>query len=271
MITRLGWATDVHLNFLPHEDLGSFCGHIQALGCSALALSGDIAEGPTLAYYLGVLERRLSIPVYFVLGNHDFYRSSIRRVRGVVANVTRESERLRWLPDAGVVELAPAVGLLGHDGWADGRLGDYAASPVMLNDYLLIDELAGMSPRARLDVLNSLGDEAAAFARQLLPSAAERFRKLYFVTHVPPFREACWHEGEPANDDWLPHFACGALGDALLEAAEANPACEITVLCGHTHSRGVARLRPNLAVRTGGATYGAPVIEEVIELDVAAP
>jgi hypothetical protein len=189
----------------------------------------------------------------------------------MVAGVTRESERLRWLPEAGVVELAPTVGLVGHDGWADGRLGSYATSPVMLNDYLLIDELSGLSPQARLGVLNELGDEAAAFVRAHLPAASQRYRKVYFLTHVPPFREACWHEGELSNDDWLPHFACGALGDALLEVAEANPACEITVLCGHTHSRGVARLRPNLDVRTGGAVYGAPVIEEVIELDVVAP
>jgi hypothetical protein len=271
MTTRLAWATDVHLNFLPHEDLGSFCDHIRSLECSALALSGDIAEGPTLKYYLGVLEKKLTIPIYFVLGNHDFYRSSVRKVRAMAAGVTRDSARLRWLPEAGVVELTPTVGLLGHDGWADGRLGNYATSPVMLNDYLLVDELTGMSPQARLEVLNALGDEAAAFARLHLPGATERFRRVFFLTHVPPFREACWHDGELANDDWLPHFACGALGDALLEAAEASPACEITVLCGHTHSRGVARLRANLVVRAGGAVYGAPLIEEVIDLDGAAP
>jgi predicted phosphohydrolase len=244
---------------------------VRELGASSVVLSGDIAEGPTLKFYLGVLEKSLTIPIYFVLGNHDFYRSSIRKVRALAAELTHSSKQLRWLPEVGVVELSPTVGLLGHDGWADGRLGDYERSTVMLNDYLLVDELTGMSPQARRHVLAELGDEAASFAREHLPGAMARFTRVYFVTHVPPFAEACAQDGKSSGDQWLPHFACGAVGDALTEAADAHPGCELTVLCGHTHVRGVARILPNLVVRTGGAVYGAPVIEEVIELDARAP
>ena len=43
-----------------------------------------------------------------------------------------------------MVELTPEIGLSGHDCWADGRLGDYANSAVMLHDYFLIKELAGL-------------------------------------------------------------------------------------------------------------------------------
>ncbi|MFM7113065.1 MAG: Eco57I restriction-modification methylase domain-containing protein, partial [Planctomycetota bacterium] len=35
------------------------------------------------------------------------------------------------------------------------------------------------------------------------------------ATHVPPFREACWHEGELSDDQWAPHFTSVVMGDAL--------------------------------------------------------
>ena len=61
----------------------------------------------------------------------------------------------------GSLELAAGVGLVGHDGWADARLGDYERSYVMMNDYKLIAELAGMSKVDRWPVLKALGDQAA--------------------------------------------------------------------------------------------------------------
>ena len=41
----------------------------------------------------------------------------------------------------------------------------------------------------------------------------------------------------------------------------------MTVLCGHTHGRGHARILPNLEVRTGGAKYGNPAIQCIMETD----
>ena len=63
-----------------------------------------------------------------------------------------------------------------------------------------------------------------------------RFQHIMVLTHVPPFREACWHEGRISDDNWLPHFTCKAVGDVLIEAMAANPDHRMTVLCGHTHS-----------------------------------
>jgi hypothetical protein len=36
----------------------------------------------------------------------------------------------------------------------------------------------------------------------------------------------------------------------------------MTVLCGHTHGAGRAQLLPNLEVKTGGADYGWPNLQE---------
>ena len=47
----------------------------------------------------------------------------------------------------------------------------------------------------------------------------------------------------------------------------AHPECEMTVLCGHTHSPGEAQILPNLRVLTGGAEYGRPALQRVLTVE----
>jgi 3',5'-cyclic AMP phosphodiesterase CpdA len=263
---RLAWATDIHLNFLEPPALETFLAAIADARPDAVIVSGDIAEAPSVEGYLVAIERAVERPIYFVLGNHDYYGGAIAEVRACMTALSARVPRLRWLNAAGVVPLTEETALVGHDGWADGRLGDYARSTVMLNDYFHIRELTGLDAKTRLAALNRLGDEAAAHFRALLPRALARFRRVVVVTHVPPFREACWHEGRISDDNWLPHFSSRAAGEALAEAAGAHPDRELLVLCGHTHGEGVARPLENLEVRTGGADYGAPALQPLIEI-----
>jgi predicted MPP superfamily phosphohydrolase len=74
--------------------------------------------------------------------------------------------------------------------------------------------------------------------------------------------EACWHEGRISDDDWLPHFTCQAVGDVLFDAMQKHPDRQMTVLCGHTHGTGEAHMLPNLLVKTGGAEYGQPALQD---------
>lgn len=140
---------------------------------------------------------------------------------------------------------------------------------MLLNDFGLISEFGGFDedPAERLAKLHALGDEAAAHFRAVLPDALSRFRRVLVVTHVPPFREACWNAGRLSDDNWLPFFTCKAVGDVLAEAMLAHPDREMAVLCGHTHGSGEAEILPNLRVSTGGAEYGRPVVERTIEAD----
>ena len=258
---RLAWATDIHLEFLTPPALTAFCVTLARSSADGFLISGDISQARGLHKHLRILERTLERPVYFVLGNHDYYHGKIAEVRERVREISRISSYLRWLPASGPVELAPNTGLLGHDGWADGRLGDYAHSPVLLNDYRLIDDFVGLDPAARLVLLNQLGDEAAAYFRRELPDALSRWKRLLILTHVPPFAESAWYMGRRSDDDWLPHFTCKAVGDVLFEAANNHPDRDFRVLCGHTHSGGVVEVLPNLRVTTGAARYGEPVIQ----------
>ena len=268
---RLAWATDIHLNFLATPDRRQFLDSINGQA-DALVVTGDIAESNSLGEILRQVSLVLDMPVYFVVGNHDFYRGSVAGTRADVAEMIRGSEKLVYLTQAGVVELTPNAALVGHDGWADARLGDFDGSEVILNDFLLIEELRHWRDHYTLDkpalraALQVLGDEAAGHMGRILPSAAKRYSQIVVATHVPPFREAAWHQGQPSGDDYLPFFSCKAVGDVLLEAARSYPCRQILALCGHTHSGGEVQVLENLRGLTGAAEYAQPRIERVFTI-----
>ncbi|HEY3448883.1 MAG TPA: metallophosphoesterase [Myxococcales bacterium] len=264
---RLAWATDLHLNFLSEEALAAFGDTLARSEADLLLVSGDTSEAYTLEHHLALLARRFDGPVWFVLGNHDFYRGSIAQVRRKADALKTLRPGLRWLQSAGVVSLSPQTALVGCDGFGDARLGNVDGSAVVLNDFLLIDELTAIPHAQRLARLGKLGDEAAEHLRSVLWPALEEHRRAVVLTHVPPFPEACWHDGQMSDPEWLPYFCCMAAGQALREAALAFPKREILVLCGHTHSGGEVEILPNLKVLTAGAEYGKPRIDRVISLD----
>jgi Icc protein len=264
---KLAWLTDLHLDFFDDEqDVVGFCDRVALSDADAILIGGDIATAATLERHLGFIETSLKRPIYFVLGNHDFYGSSIEAVRAAVRDLSRRSPWLRWLPESGFVSLGERTGLIGHDSWADGRLGNASRSELMLNDFFCIEDFQGRTPEQWYVRLNELGDEAAEWVRRVLPDALGRREHVLFLTHVPPFKESCWHRGTISDGEGLPLFACKAVGEALAEIMRQRPDRKLTVLCGHTHSPGVAQILPNLEVRTGHARYGAPCIQEVIDV-----
>ncbi|MDB5313919.1 MAG: Calcineurin-like phosphoesterase [Gemmataceae bacterium] len=263
---KLVWLTDIHLNFLDATHVEEFFREVAEVPSDAILLSGDIGVAHEVALHLNALDTAVQRPVYFVLGNHDFYRDSIAGVLATVETLCSACPNLHWLPKDGVVPLTADTCLVGHDGWADGRYGDYWNSPIELNDWEMIEEFTHFGKKGRLDKLHALGDEAAAHIRLVLPDALARFRHAIVVTHVPPFREAGWHAGQISDDNRLPHFTCKAIGDVLAEAMRAHPDRQMTVLCGHTHGAGEAEILPNLRVSTGGAVYGEPKVQRVIEV-----
>ena len=146
---RCAWATDIHLNFVGDRHRFSFAESVLAHDPDIVLLGGDLAEADTVVSYLRELEDWIQRPIYFVLGNHDFYRGSICSVRESISELTRKSDRLVWLNTAGVVPIGEDTSLVGHDSWADGRLGDYWGSGVVLNDFLLIEEFLPLGKSVR--------------------------------------------------------------------------------------------------------------------------
>ena len=187
------------------------------------------------------------------------------RVRAWAATFHVGDEGLRWLPAAGPWRAADGTVVVGVDGWGDGRAGAPERSSVQLNDWRMIREFAEIRAmadlRARRVRLAVLADEDAAGLETTLRAAVPGASRVVVLTHVPPFEEACWHEGGRSDPEWLPWFTCVAVGAVLRRVAAQHPAVRFDVYCGHTHSAGEFRASDNLVVHTGRGGYGTTFVE----------
>jgi hypothetical protein len=181
-----------------------------------------------------------------------------------------QAHELFWLPASGMQKLNNDTFLIGQDGWADGRLGDYQNSRVMLNDSRMIADLFQEKILGKYQLLEKMRQLADADAMELKndleQAVKENPKKIIVLTHVPPFKEACMHMRKISDDDWLPYFSCKIIGNILLEVANKYSEINFLVLCGHTHSEANYQALPNLMVKAGNAEYGQPVMQELITL-----
>lgn len=286
------WLSDIHLNFLTEKEIIKFLESIKNTPSDSIWISGDIAQADTLIKYLSIIESEIEQSIYFVLGNHDYYLGSFNEVRSKILKLCNASERICWLSDSGVVGMAPETGLIGHDSWADGRLGNYESSDLLLNDYILIKDFNPLIKEAKSDMQNlpggidhiqllftsieakqsrltrmqALAEEAVLHLERHLPRALKKYKQVYFLTHVPPFREACWHRGKISDDNGLPHFSTKIVGDTLVRLMKKHPERHLTVLCGHTHSKAEVRVLDNLTVLAAEAEYGKPKIQKILNM-----
>jgi predicted MPP superfamily phosphohydrolase len=268
---KLVWLTDIHLNFLDLSTRKLFYQGILKTEASAVFVSGDIAEASTVSEVLIEMAQHIDKPIYFVLGNHDYYQGSVVKVRQKIAKLSQENPLLHWLPKIGLVHLSKDTILVGEDCWADGRYGNYTDSRVMLNDSRMIQELREGSMIGKyqlLDAMKKLADSDAMRLKKNLQSAIMQHspKRIITLVHIPPFKESCMHDGKISSDDYLPFFASKITGDVLFEIAEANPKVAFLVLCGHTHSNSYNRPLNNLTVKAGSAEYCKPIIQEIIEV-----
>ncbi len=262
---RLGWLSDIHLNFLDAAALDLFLDELAASAADGWLVGGDIGEADTVGPYLRRLAASVSVPVYFVLGNHDVYGSSLAEVRRRVAGLIAPTPRLVWLTAVEPVSLTRSIALVGDDSWADARFGDPRGTEVEVSDFYLVQDLAGLTRDERIRACNRLGDEAAARIAPKLEQAAQSHSHVVVLTHAPPFREAAWYGGRPSTDEWLPWFSCRAVGGAILESAARHPECRFLVLCGHTHGSGESSPARNVTALTAEAKYGAPRIQRFFD------
>lgn len=254
------------MNHVPVSAWETWVGEIHACQADGLIVTGDISEGDDVVFELRRLAEAVNQPIFFVLGNHDYYQSSIAATRRRVMEVCRDHPLLNYLTDTQPIALTGHSYILGDDGWGDATQGDYDRSPVRLNDFRLIADFREVSPRTWKQRLRCEGLASAERLTQKLEALPEDAQQVLVITHVPPFREACWYQGHTTDDWWAPFFVCGAVGDALSAFTRSRPQTQLTTLCGHTHHGGVAQMSSNHRVYTGAAEYGVPRVEAVVSI-----
>jgi 3',5'-cyclic-AMP phosphodiesterase len=246
------WISDPHLNFLHASAITTYGKQIAAENPEAVLISGDIAEYENFDAALFLLVKKLKCPTYFVLGNHDIYGGFHEQAQ----NKARKIKFSKYLTHQSFIELTPKIALIGNDGWYDGRNGNYMDSRVDILDFTAIKDLKFLSKIQRLELFQKWTDDAAVELRETLDKALKAgYDEVFCITHVPPCKEAGWHNGKLQNDEWAPFFSNAVVGPSLVEVAKNYPDQHVTILAGHTHSSGYHKPSFNVEIFTGAAEY----------------
>ena len=125
---KAAWLADIHLNFLKRDKIDDFLRVLSKESVNCFLMSGDIGEADSIIDYLKMTESILGRPFYFVMGNHDFYRGSIKTVRSAVSDFTKTSDKLIWLNEIDYIGLTKEENIIAeverskrltHDAWED--------------------------------------------------------------------------------------------------------------------------------------------------------
>ena len=269
-MTKLAFITDPHLDHAHRAAVTALCDSVKEASVDAVVITGDIAQTNSIFTLLPLFQAAVQLPVYFVLGNHDYYRGHTVTTREKIFNMCRTTTGLHYMRE-NPVQISKEWSMVGVDGWADARHGTPERQKIQIadwayiNDYNEVGAHFAFNLQVRMDLARKLADVEADLLSKLLERAVKDSENILVLTHIPPFREATWHAGELSNNDWLPWFSCKATGDVLMRHAEANPGHKFKVLCGHTHSKGRYAVN-NVEVITGASEYGWPRIHEIINL-----
>lgn len=267
IIQRMAWLTDLHFERVGSGKKRNFLNQLRKSRFEAAVITGDIGCAASLPGELTTLaETCAPRPVYFVLGNHDYYGSSFSAVERAVAVVCAEYPNLHHLDREGIVPLSRAVALIGHGGWADLQAGYGERTVIHSPDSEHIADFQGREPKEATEKMRSRARASAAHFRRTLPQALGRFRHVWIATHVPPFHQALFHDGKPCGPLHAPHFGNLTAGRAIVGIARQFYNRRIGVLCGHTHHPATCVIPGGITVRVGGAQRGSPKIEATLEL-----
>jgi predicted phosphohydrolase len=275
-MAKFAWATDIHLDHCDEKKLIAFGESLIASNPEAIILSGDISNGRQITFHLSALEKIVERPIYFVLGNHDYYGSSIEETRKTMKEVSNYSQYLRYLPNQPYAVMSPSTALIGHDGWYDALNGDWKLPGFNIADWRYIAEFAavsqgGVNKANIVDVAKKLAHDGVMHVHNAIKSATRYHQNIVIVTHVPPFAESHLYKGKVGDADAQPWFTSKMMGDMLLDAAKSFPKVSFTVFAGHTHGKYSGKFSDNLTVHVGGwplgqRDYGNPILQEVIEI-----
>lgn len=281
MASRFAWCTDVHLDHIDNDPnkIVAFIDDIKRRNPDGVFITGDISSSQLLNKHLGMIEN-VGCPVYFVLGNHDFWGSSIERVRADMHAISNASERLRYMGNVQYIGLSNDTAVVGADGWYDCLYGDYRRSNFLMNDWEYIADYCrpgGGGGRGALKWKTHNIKEIVETSQQIavqsvnhmfegIKSAVKYYKNIVVLTHVPPFEEAHIFQGQRGTPEAQPWFASKLMGDMLLNAARTFQNVNFTVLAGHTHGHFDGMITSNMSCKVGGAEYLDPKVQCVIEV-----
>lgn len=267
MIHNLLWMSDLHLDLTPAKNCGRLLRDLKYTAYDAAVITGDTAASPSLCHHLELLAHAcFPRPLFFVLGNHDFYGSSLNATQIGVRNLCHRVSNLHHLQEHGVVWLNTHTVLIGHHGWADARCGWGAKTCIRSPDHGCIDDFLTLDETACFELMSQLGNAATRWVRKNLNTVLRKADTLIIATHVPAFETSAHYNGSPCGPCHSPHYVNASLGGLLIGTARHNIQKQFTILSGHTHSQVQEHILTNLISRVAGTKRGFPKIQGILSL-----
>lgn len=260
---RMLWLTDTHLNFLPSFVLDDFIYYLQDQKAEGIILTGDISNGTDIISHLRKIHHRLQIPIYFVLGNHDFYGSTFQSIRQQILELKVECPKLHYMTLEQVIKIGD-VALIGDDGWYDARFRKPLTNLAFLPDWWRIKDFFNLfSPIEKMRLMRDLALQSAQAATKKLKQAFQDANRVYFLTHIPPWPSK---ESPILDKFWAPYNSSKIMAQSLTELMEEYPNKELIILSGHTHVRRDEQILPNLRLKVGEARIFFPKVQEILDI-----
>jgi predicted phosphohydrolase len=250
------WFTDTHMDKVKPWTLVLFFMRVLKEKPKGIFLTGDISNGLLVDWHLRLLATIIRCPIYFVLGNHDYYFSSIEKIHNKIRKLCRKFPNLIWMRDAGVIHINEETALIGTDGWYDADNG----KPEYLKftfDWMLTKDFRKLpSMVERIAAWKELADQSAIDLTAKLEAAFEQgYKTVYVLTHVPPWKEATRDVGSITEKFWLPYNVNLRLGRAIEKVMLKHKTKHVTVLAGHIHTDCWIHVSRNIECKVSRAKY----------------
>jgi len=265
VIEKFLWYSDTHFNRSLFLSKTRFVNHIKKEGPKGIFLTGDISCGLFIKSDLEYFAKNIVCPIYFVLGNHDYYYSSFNEIHDQMSWLTKKYKNLIWLTKSEPIELNEEVCLLGTEGWYDSSLGNYQYIKYTTDWFLIKEPRRLPSFQDRIDFFRTKANDSVDFIVKHLDKLFDKYKTIYFLTHFPPWKEATRDQGTFLEPFWLPYNVNNRLGKKIEELMSGHKKRNIIVLAGHTHSSSHIRISKNIQCIVSDAKYfGQPKTENHI-------
>lgn len=250
------WFTDTHFDKVLPWTFANFIRRIRRENPKGVFLTGDISNGALTPYHLKIMALALDCPIYFILGNHDYHYSSIRKTHDKIRKLCDKHENLIWVTDNGVIHLNEEVCLIGTEGWYDVEEGKPSYLKLTFDWFMVKDFRKLPSMNDRIDVWREMAAKSAHDIADKLEKAIEQdYKSIYLMTHVPPWREATRDVGTFMEKFWLPYNTNLRIGRSIEKIMNDHKKRYVTVLAGHTHTDCWIHVARNIECKVNNAKY----------------
>ena len=238
------WLTDLHVDKLSAADYAGLINSIVAIKADGLWLTGDLGDPPANWFFLETLLHQIKLPIYFVLGNHDYYQQRIADVRKKANQLMDTFKQAHYLTSEAAHIFDEHTLLVGVDGWAN--TADIPLTQPTWDSERIIDlqspSLAtlqqAMNKRAAVDALLLL--------KKCQQSIGAATKRVYILTHVPPEQaRRGQYPVKPVQARRAVYYSY-TLGGVLDELRLQYPHIHFYVFSGHVHQNQLYTLGHNL-------------------------